>query len=108
MSAASMVQPPTEGNILVLALTTSASSAQDLGAEGSAEQGYWTFISDVDCYITFGAADSVADPDETATSGDGRTWYMPAGLPQHFELDRRSRYFKAKGTASGHLRYYSS
>ena len=102
-----IVIAPTQGNIYVLSVTTSASSEQDIGIDEADKSQYWTFVCDVDCYVTFGGS-TVTDPDETTASGDGRTWLLSAGQPQAFVLDRGSRYFKAKGSASGKLRYYAS
>jgi len=104
------IRPPTEGTIRVVALTTSASAEQDLGLDPmtTGERSY-LFISDVDCYITFssdGIAGSVNDPDETAVTGDGRTFRLPAGMIVSYMVQPCQRYFKVKGSTTGYLRYY--
>lgn len=106
---ASAVKAPREGAIRVLALTTSASAVQDTGV--SSGQAYVTLIADVACYVTFGAdgTNTVTNPDETAATGGGRTWRLAADQPQSFLVQSGAdRYFKAKGSASGYLRWYVS
>lgn len=108
MAQPAIVIPPTQGNIRVLAVSTTASSDVDLGVDEADKGQYWTFISDVDCYITFHKNEITTAPDETSTSGDARTWMLSAGSPQHFMIDRDARHFRAKGSTSGYLRYYPS
>lgn len=105
---ASAVKPPMEDEIRVLAVTTSASAVQDSGITRGPR--YVTFICDVACYITFGkdGTNTVTDPDGTAASGGGRTWRLAADQPQAFLVNTVARYFKARGTASGSLRWYVS
>lgn len=105
-NAASVIKAPTEGNINVVSLSTSASSAVDLG--DSLGYTWLHFIADQDFYITFGDSSSVTDPDETATSGGGRTWYVPSGTIFSVQYNLRSRYMKHKGAASGTLRWYKT
>ena len=97
---------PTEGNISYLALTTSASSLQSLTAPPGGTAIY-TFISDVQFWITFGNT-AVTDPDETATSGNAVPWRVPADTAFHVKVRRGQADFKAKGSAGGVLRWYRS
>lgn len=112
MTTAAFIPPPTEGNIEVLSLTTSASSEQELSVPQSSEGRYVHFIADVVWYVTFSTnghvnnRSEVADPDENATSGDGRTWRIPADTVLAIVPTRITRFFKAKGSASGTLRWY--
>jgi hypothetical protein len=107
---ASAVLPPMEDAISAIAITTSASTAQDTGVNGDSSR-YVTFISDIAFFVTFsndGLDSSITDPDGTAVSGSGRTWLVPASTPLNVLVSRRSRYFKARGTGSGTLRWYTS
>ena len=98
---------PTEGNIEVLALTTSASAEQDLGS--SAIGRFVTFICSARFYITFGTVGAVTDPDDTATSGGGRTWEVPADTEFHVRIvGPHMQAFKAKGASAANLRRYVS
>jgi len=106
---ASAVLPPMEGSISAIAITTSASTAQDTSV--SAEPRYVTFISDVAFYITFGNNGlnvGPTDPDGSAVSGNGRTWLVPASTQLNVLVTKTQRYFKARGTGSGTLRWYQS
>lgn len=108
------VSPPVEGEIFVLALTTSASAEQDFDAAGYFNSATWapryvTFISSARWYITFKAVTGVTDPDSTATSGGGRTWEVPADMPFNVRVVRgERRFWKARGSASQNLRLYPS
>ena len=104
------IAPPMEDSINVLAVTTSASSAQDSGVSAGSPR-YVTFIADVACFITFsndGLNSAITDPDGTATSNSGRTWRLAADQPQAFLITRTARYFKARGSDAGFLRWYIS
>ena len=104
------VRPPIEGNIGVVALTTSASAQRDLGLDPvSTGRKSYLFVSDVRCYITFsndGISGSITTPNETAVSGDGRTFMLPADVIMPIVVSPMNRYFIAKGSASGYLRWY--
>jgi hypothetical protein len=107
---ASAIKPPQEDSISVLAITTSASTAQDTGVSAGGPR-YVTVIADVACFITFsndGLDSAITDPDGTNTSTGARTWRIPADSPQNFLITRTSRYFKARGSAAGYLRWYIS
>lgn len=109
--AALSIKPPQEDAISVLALTTSASTVQDTGIAAPSLARFVTFIADVACFITFsndGTNANITDPDGTATSTSARTWRIPADSPQHFEVGVLERYFKARGSAAGYLRWYVS
>lgn len=112
-NAAANIAPPIQGSIRVLSVTTSASSTQDLTeflSDSSKRTGprYITFICDVAWYITFNSSTTITDPDSTSTSGNGRTWLVPASQPYHVRVTPRHPYFKARGSASGTLRWYPS
>lgn len=104
------IRPPIEDTISVLAITTAASAEQDLALtpEGTGKKSYW-FYSDTTCYITFsndGISGSITNPDETAVTGSGCTFPIPANTMVPFVVSPKQRYFKAKGAASGYLRWY--
>ncbi len=109
-SLAAAVLPPKEGAIRVLAVTTSASSVQDALGSDLPIRSFVTFICDQDCYLTFTAAGSntITDPDATATTGNARTWLVPAKQPFNVVLTNTDRYFKARAAGSGMLRWYIS
>lgn len=104
------ILPPRQGEIRVLALTTSASAVQDTGIAAGGQTRFVTVVSNVDAYITFSddGTNTITDPDETNTSTDARTWLLTAGVPQPFTVSPVERYFKAKGSAAGYLRWYVS
>src|SRR5688572_17217193 len=106
---ANAVLPPREDDIRVIDVTTSASTVQDTGVNDGAPR-FITMISDVAFYVTFSknGTNTVTDPDGTATSGGGRTWRVPADQPFHATIGKVERYFKARGTAAGTLRWYIS
>lgn len=112
MTTAAFIPPPTEGNIEVLSLTTSASAEQELSVPQSSEGRYVHFIADVAWYVTFSddgnvvGRSAVTDPSESATTGDGRTWRVPADTVLAIVPTRITRFFKAKGSGSGTLRWY--
>jgi hypothetical protein len=107
MSTASIIRPPREGSILVLALTAAPSTQQSLGELEAEESGYWNFIADVDWYATFGSKGTVlADPDPAAVAGNGRTFLIPAKSVFSWVLGQDAMVFKARGSAVGTLRYY--
>lgn len=108
---AAAVLPPMEDSISAIAITTSASTVQDTGVVVNNAPRYVTFISDVAFYITFsndGSNANITDPDGTAVSGSGRTWLVPANTQFNALVGTVQRYFKARGTASGTLRWYVS
>jgi len=102
-------KPPTEGDIRVLSVTTAASAIQDTGVEAGAAGGPRTvkFIGSVAFYVTFAGngGNTVTDPDGTATTGDGRTWLVPANTEWCEPVSPRERYFKVRGTGSGTVRW---
>lgn len=107
MSNANEVGTPRQGEIRALAITGTASAEQDLGEDAQTRHSYMRFISDVKFWITFhDVAGGTTDPDETAVTGDGRTWMVPASQAENFRADRLGRYFKVKGSAVGTLRWY--
>ncbi len=109
-TSALTISPPSKDGIGVIAITTSASTAQDTGVAANTRR-YVTFVSDVACFITFsndGLNTSITDPDGTSVAGSSRTWRLPADSPQNFAIGLMSRYFKARGSAAGYLRWYTS
>ena len=74
-----VVKPPTEGNIFVFAVTTTTSTHTI-----STLAGHWITIQaeGVDLYFILGDASMTASA--TATSGDTRTAYIPAGGQDRF------------------------
>lgn len=104
------ILPPKEGAISVLALTTSASAVQDTGIVSGTVARFVTLVSDVACYVTFSddGTNTITDPDETNTSTNARTWRIGADQPANFTITGTERYFKAKGSAAGYLRWYVS
>lgn len=106
---AAAILPPQEGSISAIAITTSASTVQDTGVSAGAPR-YVTMVSDVAFFVTFGNAgtNTVTDPDGTAVAGNGRTWLVPANTYANFLVGSVQRYFKARGTGSGTLRWYIS
>lgn len=105
MQGADIVSAPKAGKVKSLAVTTSASAAQDLaGATAGQIEGYWTFVCSVDANILFGTS-SVPAPDTTVDGDGDEPWPMAAGVPQSFNIDRGSRYFRIIGSASGTLTY---
>ena len=114
MSGASeLVGPPRQGKIRVHAVAATASAAervQDDSRADAANQSrasYFTFVSDVDLFITFHSADDLDDPDGTSVAGDDRSGSMLAGVPEHWYIDNSARFFKTIG-ATGLLRYWRS
>lgn len=108
---AAAVLPPMEGAISAIAITTSASTAQDTGVSPNNAPRYVTLISDVAFYITFsndGLNSAITDPDGAAVTGDARTWFVPANTQANFLAGNTQRYFKARGTGAGTLRWYVS
>lgn len=102
------VLPPLVGSINVLSITTSASAAQDTGIN-TGPGAYFTILTEADSYISFASTSAgVTDPDGTATSGNGRTWFLTAKSPQHFWVTPNSRFFKLRGTASTTARWFRS
>lgn len=92
-----------QGGIRVLSVTTSASSEQSL-TEFATER--VELKCDVPFWITFGVS-TVTDPDETATSGNGRTFRVEAGEPYHVHVVAGTNdKFKVKGVGAGTLRWY--
>jgi len=105
MDDAAEVLAPTQGNITAVAISTTANASVDLGAAAVGK--YITMIAEVAFYVTFHSA-AVTTPDETAVSGDGRTWRVPADTAVHFKVLQGSRHMRVKGSATGTLRYYLS
>ena len=93
---ADFVSAPEEGQIRVLALSTSASALQTV-AEFVGH--YVSFVCDADFYITFGSVAAVTDPDETTAAGNGRTWFCAGGQRHDFRITQRTAGFKAKASA---------
>jgi len=105
MKEAELVIAPVSGEVKRDAIAVTASA----GTLITERPGYFTFISDVEVYILFGAtALAITDPDETATSGDGVPYPLAANTPRDFYIDAASAYMKHKGAAIGNLRYYRS
>ena len=109
-NGAANVSGPIEGQIRVLALTTSASAVQDLTefmADSSLRRGeVWvTFVCSARWYMTCGSTSTITDPDSTSTSGNGRCWEIPADVPFPFRVTKKTAYFKARGSASANLRW---
>lgn len=87
----------------VEAMTTTASAAI---AIGQSTNGVWfTVISEAIAYIKIGGS-SVDDPDETATSGAGRCWRIPADTEWTKHLRADQTHFKIKGDAAAQFRWY--
>ena len=105
---AAAILPPRQGDIRVLAITTSASAVQD--SEVSSGPHFITLICETAFYITFTAngTNVITDPDGTATSGNARTMLVPANQPTPFIVSQMERYFKVRGTGAGTLRWYLS
>lgn len=117
------ISAPVEGSIWVLGLTTSASAEQDFASasyfNGSFTAQFVTMKCSVRWYITFKDVTGVTNPDETATSGAGRTWEVAPDEPFPVRIaspnaavttpptDLR-RFWKAKGSATANLRIYPS
>lgn len=110
LKSACGVRAPRQGELGVVAVTTSASAAQDTGVTSGGPR-WVTFKADVNCYITFGVdgTTTITDPDGTAVSGNGRTWELTAGIPEPFLISSKvDRYFKVRGTGAGYVRWYGS
>lgn len=94
--------PPREGLITVLSLSgTTASAATAVGGVGK-----FFFICNRDFYPIFGGA-GVAEPDETATSGNQRCALWPAGFPLEVDITGiNDSYIRVKPTGDSHLRWW--
>ena len=89
----------------VASVTTSASSALETGVAGNGQ--HITIISDALLYIKFGDS-TVDDPDDTATSGNGRAFMIPANTEWHRYVKATQTHFKVKAGAAGKVRWYLS
>lgn len=107
---AAYLPAPKEGELNALAVTATASAAQDTAIVNGKQ--WYTFAADGDTvYVTFAPTSSVTDPDDTATgSGAAVTWPVFANTTQDFVVNADRRFFKAvcaSGEAST-LRYRRS
>lgn len=120
------ISAPVEGSIFVLAITTAASAEQDFTSSSYFNNGtiapqFITMKCSVRWYITFKDVTGVTNPDETQTSGNGRTWEVAPDEPFCVRIGANSasaggaagtldlrRFFKVKGSASANLRFYAS
>lgn len=110
LKSACAVKSPRMGSISALVLSTSASTTQDTGVTTGGPM-WVTFICDVAWYVTFSAdgTTTITDPDATAVSGNGRTWRVGADSPLNVLISSKvDRYFKARGSDAGTLRWYAS
>lgn len=87
----------------VLAVTTTASSAQSLNVNHDASV-FFTFICSVKVYIKIGDS-GVAAPDETAAFGSGRCWEIPADTLTSVRLWPAQTHFRVKGVAAANFRW---
>lgn len=92
------VRPPS-GTENELALTTSVSATQDLGT-GLRKDCMISFISTVSFNINFSETSTVTDP-----SGNG---YFAANTVHSFSPGSKLRYFEARGSAAGSLKWWRS
>lgn len=108
------VKPPIQGQIHALAVSTTASAAQQITALNQ----YTTLICDVDIYIKFHhdntlsapAPDATdADPDGTPADGnDNRAIFWPANTPLALWVTSWTAFFRVAGASSGTLRWWNS
>ncbi|NIV38869.1 MAG: hypothetical protein GWN58_58475 [Anaerolineae bacterium] len=74
LTRAAEVQPPSEGNVLVISVT-GTSAATDI----SSLQGSWVTFAAEDEAIYYVVGDSTVEADPAATTGDTRCGILPAG-----------------------------
>lgn len=77
-----LIKPPTEGNTLVAAVSTTTGTL-----DISSLAGRHITIQAQGCDLYYVLADSSATASATATSGDTRTAYIPAGGQDRFWYD---------------------
>lgn len=103
---ASRVLAPKQGDTKASSVSTSASSAIDLGVtEGPGV--FFTFESNVETFLLLGDSNVVA-PDENAVSGNQQCYRIPADGEKSYLITPKTRYLRHKGSASGTLRYHKS
>ena len=109
---AASLPAPKEGELNALAVTDTASAAQDTGIVAGSAPTWHTFAADgASVYITFAPTSGLTDPDDTAVgSGAAVTWIVFANTTQDFVVNGARRFFKAKckATESSILRYRRS
>lgn len=108
---AAFITAPHTGKIAVFSVgTTSARTnlADTLQLGPECEEGkFLTMISSLEFYYRMNNADA-GTADETATSGDNRVFYAPAGVPIHFVLRRGYTWVVHKAPATALVRAYVS
>lgn len=116
MSIADTITPPRAGRVGAVSVSTTATSAVDLGSVGGLR--YFTFIADVEWGFIFSdkndttnlPAPDFATTGQDITGGtiDGRCPRFAAGQPVPVTVGGSDRYFRAIAAASGTLRYWQS
>lgn len=106
MEDASIVMAPLEGEMLVIALSTTV-AAGNVTAIGP---GWYTFDAEgCTAYITFNVSATITDPNPVATSGNGRCYRLMQDREREFFLDSTRMYFEAiTSTGTGYLRVIKS
>lgn len=100
--SAHIIEPPREGSITRIAVSTSASTLQS--SPVTAGKRKVRFEATVASGITFNAigATTVTDPSLTSTSGGSQCADLPANSPREYDLVPSDK-FKLIGSASGYV-----
>lgn len=115
LTQAAHVSGPAEGDVRVIAITTSSAatkltgSSSEFGSEGKWTGCFLSFIADVNLYYLFG--DDGVTVDETAITGDTRCALLPAYTEKDLKLptgEADPLYIALKGTGTGKLRIWLS
>lgn len=95
-----------DGDMIVLASVATARAATQLEQADSLNFVWYEFFADgVDVFLTFGDS-SVAAPSATATSGDSRSYKIPAGETRAFAMGGpgRTHFRDIESSTGGYLR----
>ena len=103
-----IIEPPLQGNITTMAVSTTASSATDTGVTAATGSKRFLFVATTDVWIKFHATSGAefTVPSSTATSGDTQAFQLAAGTYFRWTVSPKARYFRAIAGSSGYLHYY--